>query len=66
MKENIIADIDKLIAKYQEQADQYTAREKELVCESGEVSQFTWTHSLAAAYKAFVSDLDEVIAKYEM
>lgn len=66
MMNEIVKDIESLIEKYQAQADLYAQREKELVCGGcGEVSQYTWAHSLLSVYRNFVSDLDDVLAKHE-
>lgn len=57
--------VEKLISEYQRQADEMTAVAKDCCGDDATVSRYKWMHSLAAAYKKMVADLDTVAAQLE-
>lgn len=52
--------IDTLIEKYQKKADEFFALAKDYYGDGDVVDKFKWSHSLASAYRDFVTDLDSL------
>ena len=52
--------LETIIGELQNQAEYYDERARQLLCESGEVSQYTWAISLRETYRRIVKALDHI------
>lgn len=52
--------LERVAEDMQKQAEYFDERARQLVCDSGEVSQYSWAVSLRETYRRFVKALDEI------